>query len=116
MEKITVYHNPRCSKSRCALDFLKEKQLDFDVVEYMNTPLNHSDLKQLLQYLDMHPSELARKEEADYKEHIKGRELSEDEWIEALLNYPKLIQRPIVLKGQRAVVARPTERINELLG
>mgnify|MGYP001627131825 CR=1 FL=1 len=112
---ITVYHNPRCSKSRCALDFLKEKGESFEVIEYLNSPLNAVELKEIIQLLGIPPLDLIRKGEEDFKLHFKGKNLSNDEWIEAMVRFPKLIERPIVVKGSRAVVARPTERINELL-
>ena len=112
---ITVYHNPRCSKSRCALDFLKEKGESFEVIEYLNSPLDAVELKEIIQLLGIPPLDLIRKGEEDFKLHFKGKNLSNDEWIEAMVRFPKLIERPIVVKGSRAVVARPTERINELL-
>lgn len=114
MENITVYHNSRCSKSRCALDFLTESNQDFEIVEYLKTPLNASDIKELLVKLDIPAAELIRKGEPDFKENYKGKELSEEAWIEAMATYPKLIERPIIVKGDKAVIARPTERILEL--
>jgi arsenate reductase len=115
MEKITIYHNPICSKSRCALDYLKEKNLDFALVEYLKKPPSKEELKSIISTLGIPAEELIRKGEAIFKEHFKGKTLTDDEWIEAMLSYPKLIERPIVVIGNKAVVARPTERIEEIL-
>jgi arsenate reductase (glutaredoxin) len=114
-DTITVYHNPRCSKSRCALDFLKEKGESFEIIDYLKNPLSSAELKEVVRLLGIHPFDLVRKEEEDFKTYFKNKQLSEDEWIEAMIRFPKLIERPIVVRDQRAVVARPTERINELL-
>ena len=114
-QKITVYHNPRCSKSRCALDLLKEKGLEFEVIEYMSQKPSAAELKDVIQKLGIRPEELLRKKEDDFKEHFKGKQLSDDEWIDAMIRFPKLIERPIVIKGGKAVVARPTERLLEIL-
>ncbi len=110
----TVYHNPRCSKSRNALTFLEDKNETFKVVEYLKQTPTKEDLKSILKMLDMPAFDLIRKNEADYKDNFKGNDLSEDEWIEAMIQYPKLIERPIVIKNGKAVVARPTENIEKL--
>ena len=109
-----VYHNPQCSKSRCALDLLNEKKHPFEVVEYLKNPLTANELSDIIHLLGIKPEDLIRKNEQVYKEHFKGKNLSDHEWIEAMINFPKLIERPIVVKDGKAVIARPTERINEL--
>ena len=114
-QKIVVYHNPRCSKSRCALDFFNERQLDFTLVEYLKDVPTKAKLTAIIEQLGIAPEALIRKGEEEYKLHFKGKSLSNDEWIEAMLQFPKLIERPIVVVGGKAVVARPTERILELL-
>lgn len=114
-QKIVVYHNPRCSKSRCALDFLTERQLDFSVVEYLKEVPSKAELGSIIDQLGISPEALIRKGEEEYKLHFKGKTLSNEEWMEAMLQFPKLIERPIVVVGGKAVVARPTERILELL-
>ena len=114
-QKIVVYHNPRCSKSRCALDFFTERQLDFTVVEYLKDLPTKAKLTAIIEQLGIAPEALIRKGEEEYKLHFKGKSLSNDEWIAAMLQFPKLIERPIVVVGGKAVVARPTERILELL-
>ncbi len=110
-----IYHNPRCSKSRDSFNLLSEKGLKFEAVEYLKTPLSKDDLVQVLKQLNIPAKDLIRKGEKDYKENFKGKELSEDEWIEAMLEFPKLIERPIVVKGDKAVIGRPLENVIELL-
>lgn len=113
-EKVTVYHNPRCSKSRCAMDYFGEKNIEVSTVEYLKNSPSKEELIVLLQKLGMKAEELVRKGEAEFKEHYKGKELSEDQWIDAMVQFPKLIERPIIVLGDKAVIARPLERINEL--
>ncbi len=114
-DKITVYHNPRCSKSRNAVQFLEEKNIKISIVEYLKNNPTKENLKDILKKLGMKAEELIRKGEADFKENFKGKELSEDEWIDAMVRFPKLIERPIVIKNNKAVVARPLEKINEII-
>ena len=113
--KITIYHNSRCSKSRCTLEFLQEKNLDFEVIEYLKDVPTKTQLKTLIAQLGIKPQELIRTSEEEFKSHFKGKNLSDDEWIDAMVKFPKLIERPIVVKNGKAIIARPTERINELL-
>lgn len=110
-----VYHNSRCSKSRCAIDFLKEKGVEFSVVEYLKDIPSKKELTEIIKKLGIKPEELIRKGEDEYKEHFKGKSLSDEEWIEAMVKFPKLIERPIVIQNEKAVIARPTERILEIL-
>lgn len=111
---VLVYHNPQCSKSRSALDFLNKMNQSFEVIEYMKNPITVEELTMLIQCLGISPTDLLRKNEQVYKEHFKGKILSDNEWIAAMIEFPKLIERPIVVKNGKAVIARPTERINEL--
>lgn len=113
-EKYTVYHNNRCSKSRISLAYLDEKGAEYEVVEYLKNPLNEGGLKKVLDQLGISAFDLIRKGENDFKENFKGKELSEDEWIAAMVQYPKLIERPIIVKNGKAVVGRPVEKIDEL--
>lgn len=110
-----VYHNSRCSKSRCAIDFLKEKGEDFTIVEYLKDVPTKAELKSIIKKLGIKPEELIRKGEDEFKEHYKGKILSDDEWIDAMVKFPKLIERPIVLNNEKAVIARPVERILDIL-
>ena len=110
-----IYHNSRCSKSRNSYNLLKERGVDFETVEYLKTPLTKEELKDLLVKLDIPAKELIRKGEAAFKENFKGKELSEEEWIAAMLQFPKLIERPIIVKGDKAVIGRPIEKVIDLL-
>ncbi|MHB9118298.1 MAG: arsenate reductase (glutaredoxin) [Burkholderiales bacterium] len=112
---LRIYHNPRCSKSRSACALIAENGIDAEVVEYLHTPPSKEELRALLKKLGMKPVELVRQGEAEFKEHYAGRELSGEEWLDAMVAYPILIERPIVVCGDRAVVARPPERVLELL-
>lgn len=114
MADYTVYHNPRCSKSRLAVQYLESEGKSFEVVEYLKEIPSAESLDLVLKQLNMEPEELLRKNEADFKENFKGKSLSRTEWIEAMRKFPKLIERPIVIKDGKAVVARPTEKIAEL--
>ena len=109
-----LFHNPRCSKSRSALCLLEDKNMVFDIVEYLKDSPSKQDIVEILQKLKMDAKDPIRKGEPDFKENFKGKELTENEWIEAMIQYPKLIERPIVILGDKAVIARPTEKINEL--
>lgn len=115
MSKITVYHNPRCSKSRCALSYLEEKNQEFEVIEYLKTPPTRKLLNELISQLGISAETLVRKGEPEYQTHFRGKKLSGKEWIDAMIEYPKLIERPIVVKDGKAVIARPTEEIDKLI-
>lgn len=110
-----IYHNPRCTKSRQGLAYLKEKGIDPKIKEYLKEVPTKEELSDVVKRLRINPEELIRKTEADYKDKFKGRSLNNEEWIDAMIKYPKLIQRPIIIHGDKAVIARPTERIDELL-
>ena len=110
---IKIYHNPRCRKSREALNLLKEKG-DVKVIEYMTQDIDKESLKKAIAYTGLKPSELVRKNEAVFKEFYKGKELSQDEWLEAFINEPKLLERPIVIKDNRGVLGRPPENVLKL--
>lgn len=110
-----IYHNSRCSKSRCTLDIINEKGEDVTIIEYLKTPLDKNKIKELLEKLKMPASDLIRKGEADFKENYKGKTLTESEWIDAMVKFPKLIERPIVVKGNKAVIGRPPEKVLELM-
>lgn len=110
----TVYHNPRCTKSRNALQYLDEKGKKYEVIEYLKEIPSKKELKEILKKLGIQAEDLLRKNEAVFKEQYKGKSLTEDEWITAMIENPKLIERPIVILGTKAVVARPTEKIDEL--
>ena len=115
MSKIKIYHNNRCSKSRNGLCILEDSKHDFEVVNYLETPPTKEELKELLKMLDFTPIQLVRKGEAIWKEQFKGKDLSDAEIITAMLENPKLIERPIVVKGDKAVIGRPSENISNLI-
>lgn len=112
---ITIYHNPRCSKSRDSICFLENLKLDFQTVKYIDENLTKDELKVILTKLNYKPIDLVRTKEKIWIENFKDKALSDDEIINAMLQNPKLIERPIVINGEKAVVARPTEKINDIL-
>lgn len=112
---IKIYHNPRCSKSRQGLNLLEESGKDFEVVNYLENIPSKEELIAILDKLGISPIELIRKGEGIWKEHYKGKELSDDAIIEAMLQHPKLIERPIVVNGDRAAIGRPLENIGDIL-
>lgn len=110
-----IYHNSRCSKSRDSFNLLTEQGIEFETIEYLKTPLTREELRELLEKLNISAKDLIRKGEKDFKENFKGKELSEEQWVEAMLEYPKLIERPIVVKGDKAVIGRPIEKVIDLI-
>ena len=115
MSAITIYHNPRCSKSRNTLALLEENGVTPKVVLYLETPPGAGEIKELLKKLGMRAGELVRRGEDDYKAAGLDRESSDAEIVRAMARYPKLIERPIVVKGSRAVLGRPPENVLALL-
>jgi len=110
-----IYHNPRCSKSRQTLQLIKDANAEVEIVEYLNDIPTKEELKDILNKLNLNAVDILRKGEAVYKENFKGKELSNDEWIDAMIQYPKLIERPIVVKDNKAVLGRPPENVLDLL-
>jgi len=113
---ITIYHNPRCSKSRQTLQLIRDAGIEPDVVEYLKTPPSAEELGRLLDKLGMEPIELMRRKETVFGElGLANRHLTHDEALAILSSHPVLIERPIVVKGSRAVIGRPPENARELL-
>jgi arsenate reductase len=112
---IKIYHNNRCGKSRDALSFLKESGKDFELINYLENTPSVEELTALIAQLNIKPFDLIRKTESIYKENFKGKNLRDAEWIEVMVQNPILIERPIVVVDGKAVIARPTERILEIL-
>lgn len=112
---IKIYHNPRCSKSRCALDLLKSSDKEYEIIDYMKNPLGKVEIELIISKLGIQPIELVRTQEPIWKEEFHNKSLTGDEIIEAMLEYPQLIERPIVIEGDRAVIGRPTEKIVDFL-
>jgi arsenate reductase (glutaredoxin) len=113
---ITIYHNPKCRKSREGLQYLQDKGLEYAVVEYLRNPFTREQFKELLMKLNMRPLEIVRTQEDEFKEKLKGKTFTDEEWITILLENPKLIQRPIVVKNHKAVLGQPVEEIDRLMG
>jgi arsenate reductase (glutaredoxin) len=110
-----ILHNPRCGKSREALKILEEQNVNPVIVKYMEEPLSKEELSELIAKLGVSPIDLVRKNERVWKESYKGRDLNEEEVIQAMADHPILMERPIVIQGQKAVIGRPPERVKELL-
>jgi len=115
MGTLTFYHNTKCSKSRTALAMLEERGLKPRIVEYLKTPLSAQELASLIAKLGMPAQQLVRKGEEIYKSRYAGRSLTDAEWIQAMAEHPILIERPILVKGAKAVIGRPPENVTKLL-
>ena len=112
---IVIYHNARCSKSRAACDLIAANGVTATIIDYLQTPPNKAELRDLLTKLGMKPEELLRRGETVFKENYAGKTLGDDEWLDALVAHPILIERPIIVRGNKAVIGRPTEKVQELL-
>lgn len=112
---LKIYHNTRCSKSRDVCTLLKKKKVKTEIIEYLKTPPTQKEIKSLLKMLGMKASELVRTKEPLYKEKFEGKKITEAQWLKILSENPILIERPIIVKGDKAVIGRPTEKVLELL-
>ncbi len=112
---LKIYHNPRCRKSREALKLIEEKQLEYEIILYLETPPDKEELKQILKKINLQPSALLRKNEAQWKALPNRKTMSEEEILEALILYPKLIERPIVIGQNKGVLARPIDNLIKFL-
>ncbi|KAB5491609.1 MULTISPECIES: arsenate reductase (glutaredoxin) [Flagellimonas] len=112
---LKIYHNPRCAKSREGLEILEKSGKDFEIVKYLDDVPTKEELKSLIGYLGIAPIDLVRTNEAIWKENYKEKKLSDDQIVRAMVEHPKLIERPIVVKGNKAVIGRPPETIKTLL-
>ena len=115
MSTVTIWHNPRCSKSRAVSTLLEEQGVEAEVVKYLDEDLTVSQLKALLEMLGIEPRELMRTKEAIYRELKLKEENDPQKLIEAMAEHPKLIERPIVIKDGKAVIGRPIEKVIDLL-
>jgi arsenate reductase len=115
MKSITIWHNPKCSKSREAMKLLEERDIEIDVVKYLDSKLSTEKMRELLSMLNIEPRELMRTKEAIYRELNLKDESDPQKLIEAMVEYPKLIERPIVIRDNKAVIGRPIERVIELI-
>lgn len=112
---IKILHNSRCSKSRCGLEFLENSGKPFEIIKYLEDTLSTKELKDIIKLLGIKPIELVRKTEAIWKTEVKNKALTDDEIIDAMVKNPKLIERPIVINGNKAVIGRPAEKISEII-
>jgi len=112
---IVIYHNPNCTKSRASLALLEEKGLQIEVIEYLQTPPTVAELDVILSKLGKEPAEFVRTGEDAYKEHMQGKDLSRAEAIALMVQYPVLIERPVVVNGDKAAIGRPPENILAIL-
>lgn len=115
MSKLVIYHNPRCAKSRQALSLLQERKVPLEIVEYLKHPLSLNELKALRQKLGLPASQWVRKKEKEYAQAGLSAASSEEEILAAMARYPILMERPIVVRGRKAVLGRPPERVLELV-
>lgn len=112
---IRIYHNPQCKKSRAGLAYLQNTGLAFEVVEYTKKPLTAGALKQIIRKSGLKATDLIRTQEEVYKKSFKGLEMSEDQWIQVLVEHPRLLKRPIVECDDQAVWADPPDAMQNLL-
>ncbi|MCA9115959.1 MAG: arsenate reductase (glutaredoxin) [Planctomycetaceae bacterium] len=110
-----IYHNPRCSKSRQTLELIREAGVEPEVIEYLKTPPSQAELDRILKRLILEPADVMRKKEPEYREFVAGQKLNRKQAIRLLVEHPRLLERPIVVEGDRAVIGRPPENARELL-
>lgn len=112
---LTIYHNPRCGKSREGLQLLEELQQPVTIIKYLETPPTKDELKEVIKKLGIKPIDLVRTKEDVWKEKFAGKKLTPAQVITAMVKYPQLIERPIVINGDKAIIARPAEKVKEIL-
>ena len=110
-----IYHNPRCSKSRNTLSIIQEMGNEVEIIEYLNSPPTAKELEVILEMLNIQPIELIRKNEIIWRENYRGKQMRDDEIINAMRENPKLIERPIVIKNGKAIIGRPPKKVLNLL-
>lgn len=114
-KKMTIYHNPRCSKSRQTLQLMRDAGKEPEIVEYLKNPPTVAELEKILARLHLNPQDIIRTSELEYKAHYQGKDFTDKEWMRILSENPKLIERPIVIKGNTGVIGRPPENVKSLL-
>lgn len=112
---LEIYHNPRCGKSREGLKILEDSGKDFKIIKYFDDPLSFENLQQIIELLKIKPIDLIRKKESIWKENFKDKALSDKKLIELLIEYPRLMERPIVINGNKAVLGRPPSKILDII-
>lgn len=115
-KNVRIYLNPKCSKCRLTMDILNEKGVESTVIEYLNTPPDSTELSEVLDLLGLEPRELMRKHEAPYKDNnLDNPDLSREQLIQAMVDNPILIERPIIISGKKATIGRPPEKVLDIL-
>lgn len=114
-EKTIIFYNPSCSKCAEGLDILQNSSCEIQIVEYLKDTPSSEQLKEILELLDIKALDLIRKGEAVFLENFEGKTLSEEQWIQAMLDFPILIERPIVIQGKRAIIGRPPSKIVDFI-
>jgi arsenate reductase len=109
-----IYHNPRCSKSRQTLELIQQAGQQIEIIDYLNQPPSEKELTTIIKLLGINAEDLVRKGEDVYKEKFKGKKITQQEWVKILIEHPKLIERPIVIKRDTAIIGRPPEKVLEL--
>ncbi|WP_462280266.1 arsenate reductase (glutaredoxin) [Salinivirga cyanobacteriivorans] len=112
---IKIYHNPRCKKSRAGLEYLQSKVKDFEIVKYLNDTPSIKELKEIIAKTGKKPGDFIRKQEEHFKRNMKGKELSDDQILEEMVSNPKIIERPIIVHDDKAVLGNPPEEIDKIL-
>ncbi len=112
---IKIYHNPRCGKSREGLEVLENSGKEFEVIKYLQEIPSKEELRAVVNCLGITPENLIRKNESVWKEKFRGKLMSDEEMLDAMIMYPKLIERPIVINGNKAVIGRPASEINSII-
>ena len=114
MNKIKIYHNPNCSKSRKALKLIQEKKIEIEIIEYLKYPITIKELKFILKVLKLKPYNVVRKNEKVWKDNYSRIELTENEIIKLIIKNPIILKRPIIINNNLGVIARPAERVQEI--
>jgi arsenate reductase len=112
---IQIYHNSRCSKSRECLNLLEHSGVEFEIIKYLETPLSYEELEEIIKKLGINPIDLIRKKEKLWLENFKNKMFTAKELIQIMVSNPILIERPIVVNGNKAIIARPVEKTSEIL-
>ncbi len=115
MEEVSIYFNSRCKKCQSVMEILKKKQIEAKVVNYLEGTVTEKELKHVIKLLGIPAEQLVRKNESVFKEKFAEKKMTEEQWIKAMLKYPILIQRPIIIKGKKAVIGRPAEQVFDIL-
>lgn len=112
---VQIFHNPRCSKSRAGLQYLNDNNIEYTIVDYLKEGINAEKIKELAHKIGCNAIDIVRTHEEYYKKELKGKQFSEDEWFKLIANNPKLLHRPIMVNGSKAVFAQPADKVQEII-